>query len=285
MTPVEIVDIRHDGCDLSYVLLVDGERVPVWYRSSVPLSVERADAFVPVGLLAAMRTGMPLVLPRPISPRLLDNLPTVQDIIHAFSGGELRVTTVVGEPATAVPAAAGRGVGTFFGGGVDAFYTALQHREELTHLVNLRRFDVFEPDSPRGIAATRNAREVAAALDAQLVEVETNARDVCHRFGTRSIAWTPAMVSVALLLQDELERIEIPASDYYGSLVPWGSHPLLDPLWGTEALEIDHDGCEATRSRKVVEIADPISRCSTCVCATSNGRSGTAAGARSACAR
>jgi hypothetical protein len=46
------------------------------------------------------------------------------------------------------------------------------------------------------------------------------------------------------------------ASSYaYAQLHPWGSHPLLDPLWSTEAVEFTHDGCEAMRSEKVKAIA------------------------------
>ena len=36
---------------------------------------------------------------------------------------------------------------------------------------------------------------------------------------------------------------------------PWGSHPLLDPLWSTEDIEFTHDGCEALRSAKIKAIA------------------------------
>ena len=83
MSAVEVVDIRDDGCDLTYDLRVAGERIPIRYRSSVPLSVERADTFVPVGLLAAMRTRLPLVLPRPVSPQLLGHVQQVQlSLIH-----------------------------------------------------------------------------------------------------------------------------------------------------------------------------------------------------------
>jgi hypothetical protein len=253
--PVEIADVRPDGSNLDATLVVDDERIPIRYRASVPLSVDRADAFLPVGLLAAMRTGATLVLPGPLSPRLLEAVATLQDIIVAFSDGELRAVPVDAEPATDVPTPAGRGIGAFFGGGVDAWYTALEHADELTHLVHCQGFDAFDPASARGSAALRNAEEAADGLGTGLVVIDTNVRAVCARFGTRSIAWGPGLATVALLLQSELERIAVAASDYYGSLVPWGTHPLLDPLWSTEAIEIDHDGCESRRSEKVVRLA------------------------------
>lgn len=33
--------------------------------------------------------------------------------------------------------------------------------------------------------------------------------------------------------------------------MPWGSHPVTDPLWGTEAVEILHHGLEARRLDKL----------------------------------
>ena len=77
-------------------MLVDGERFPIWYRSSVPLSFDRCDALVPIGLLAAMRARTSLRLPGPVSARLLANLEDVQDILGAFSRGELASGQVVG---------------------------------------------------------------------------------------------------------------------------------------------------------------------------------------------
>jgi hypothetical protein len=43
---------------------------------------------------------------------------------------------------------------------------------------------------------------------------------------------------------------------FYGRIVPWSSHPLLDPLWGTEGLEFVHDGLEARRPEKVRLLAE-----------------------------
>ena len=255
MSPVEFVDIDGDDTGLSVTMLAAGERVPISYRSSTPLRLERADALVPVGLLAAMRTREPLVLPRPVSPQLLGNLPRVQDILHAFSDGELTRVPVEAEPASDVPAPAGRGQGAFFSGGVDAFYTLLKNEPDVTHLVFLQGFDVWDPASTRADVASTSARDVAARLGKELIEIETNVRAVCRRFGTRTTAWGLALTCTALLLQDQLERMLVAGTDSYATLIPWSNHPLLDPLWSTEAIEMVLDGCEATRADKVKRIA------------------------------
>jgi hypothetical protein len=58
-----------------------------------------------------------------------------------------------------------------------------------------------------------------------------------------------------MLLSGQLKTMYLPATHTYAELFPCGSHPLLDPLWSTETLEIVHDGCEATRVEKVARIA------------------------------
>jgi hypothetical protein len=63
-----------------------------------------------------------------------------------------------------------------------------------------------------------------------------------------------ALAAVALLFQDRLGKILIPPTYSYADLLPWGSHPLLDPLWSTEQTTIEHEGCEATRVEKAAYI-------------------------------
>jgi hypothetical protein len=74
------------------------------------------------------------------------------------------------------------------------------------------------------------------------------------------------MVSVALALGNMFRRVLIAASTTYDKLYPWGSHPLLDPLWSTEGLTFVHDGCEmdtidktriVARSRLVLDTLRP----------------------------
>jgi hypothetical protein len=52
-----------------------------------------------------------------------------------------------------------------------------------------------------------------------------------------------------------LERALIAATHRREQAVAWGSHPDLDPLWSTEALEIVHDGTGASRAEKAARLA------------------------------
>jgi hypothetical protein len=61
---------------------------------------------------------------------------------------------------------------------------------------------------------------------------------------------------VGHLLSRWFKKIYIPASYTYDTLFPWGTHPLLDPLWSTEGLEFVHFGCGASRAEKVTLVAE-----------------------------
>jgi hypothetical protein len=99
-------------------------------------------------------------------------------------------------------------------------------------------------------------RRAAQDLGKPLIEVETNLR----AFSDAYVGWSEeydgsALASVALLLSAELGKVYIPASFSEAFLMPWGTHPHLDPLWSTETTEIVHDGNESGRPQKVARIA------------------------------
>lgn len=201
-----------------------------------------------------MRRGLPLKVAGVVSPQLLANSGAAQDILAAFLPGKLHRTSIATEQSFA-STSVGAGVGSFFSGGVDSLHTALRRDGELSHLVFVHGFDIIESNTPRATAGIEAARRWAASKGKQLIEVETNIREVTDRFAPWIIAHGPALATTALLLQVHLSRVLVPSSFAYQYLLPWGSHPLLDPLWGTETLAIVHDGCDATRVQKVATIA------------------------------
>jgi hypothetical protein len=99
-------------------------------------------------------------------------------------------------------------------------------------------------------------RRAAEELQLPLIEIETNLRLVSDPhvlWGTQYHG--AALASVGLLVGTRFSEILIPATHSYRDLLPWGSHPLLDPLWSTEAVEFVHDGA-VPRPEKLATIAD-----------------------------
>jgi hypothetical protein len=91
--------------------------------------------------------------------------------------------------------------------------------------------------------------------------VTTNVRELSDPLVPWDAYHGSALASVGLALAGRVRTLIVPASLTFANLVPWGSHPLLDPLWSTEEVDIVHDGCEATRLDKLAAIGnDPAAR-------------------------
>ena len=189
-----------------------------------------ADGFLAAALFPAMRAGAELHVDQEVSPRLLSGIRQIQDIVHVwdrrFRLVELRAK--VREPARRAAA----GTAAFFSGGVDSFYSLVKHENEIDALIYVEGFDIRLEEERAGVvreAIRRAAREAGK----RLIEVTTDVR----KFGDPYVNWEiyhgAALAAVALLLSPQFSRIYIPASHSFLDLFPWGSHPLLDPLWST----------------------------------------------------
>ncbi len=146
--------------------------------------------------------------------------------------------------------------GCFFFGGVDSFSSVLKHCHEISSLVFVHGFDIALAETEPRAKASSALRRAAAGLGNELIEVPTNLlafSDTLVEWGVRYHG--AALASVARLLAARLRKSHVPSSRSYGTLEPLGSHPLLDPLWSTEWIELVHDGCEAKRLDKVALVS------------------------------
>jgi hypothetical protein len=227
-------------------------RFPSWCRAF--LSVDRGDPFLAALLVPAMRLGGPLSLPAPISPRLRGALPEIQAIYAAFDPRTQIIEVEVSGRNTPLAECEGvRRIGLFFSMGVDSFYSLLKNLRDhpsdertITHLISVHGFDVahdgWNPVFPPQLL--EKFTYVAEQTHTTLVPVVTNVREVGARLAPWTMMHGGAIASVALALGSAFQQVTIAASATYATLVPWGTHPLLDPLWSTETLTVVHDGCE-----------------------------------------
>src|SRR5262245_7856658 len=241
------------GCSvLTAKITVGADRHSVWYRSRASVA-HGVEPFLVASLFAAMRTGLPLRTDEPVSSLLLSNLQQVQEIFHSWD----RTLSIVPVEAPAKrdhdqPASE---VACFFSGGVDSFYSALKHLREITALIFVHGFDLPLKGTSLRAQVRESLHAAANHLKLPLLEVETNLRSLSDRYLNWNYSHGAALTSVALLFSGQLRQVYVPSSYAYAELFPWGSHPLVDRLWGTERLALIHDGCEALRMEKVVSIA------------------------------
>jgi hypothetical protein len=202
-----------------------------------------------------MRAARSLVLADSLSPRLFASQAAIQKLFQDWDNrfNAVRITAPFGEPHQASTG----GTGLFFTGGVDSFFSLLRHREEITHLIFVRGFDIKRDEQEVDGSVLPAIRAVAAQMNKTLVEVSTNIRE----FSDPIVDWAldyhgTALAAVALLLAPTLNKVYVAASHAEGDTFRWGSHLFLDPLYSTETLSLIHDGANATRVEKVAAIAD-----------------------------
>jgi len=225
----------------------------VYFATEDAQLADTPDPYVLLALLAAMKTGRPLRSVSPVAFGLQGGLAAAQDVLKSFHPYLHRVSVDIAE--RPVPDKASQ-VGCFFSGGVDSFYTLLKHRSEITSLILVHGFDFSLDERRLRTRTSEAARDVAATLGMHLIEVETNARAFTDEIGPwGDMCHGAALASVAHALTPQLSKVYIASSYTYADIFPWGSHPLLDRHWSSTAIEIVHDGCEATRVEKVKAIA------------------------------
>lgn len=150
------------------------------------------------------------------------------------------------------------GTASYFSRGVDSLFEAALDtaaRPPLTHLVFL---DGIEPRHSPAVAAGEVAQASAAAeaLGLPLAVVRTDAHALTGHARDWADVHGAVLASLATMLGGELDEVVIPSTDSYGSLVPYGSHPLLDPLLSTPSLLVRHGDLAAGRASKVAAIAE-----------------------------
>jgi len=148
-------------------------------------------------------------------------------------------------------------IGCFFTAGVDSFYTFLKNKTEITDIIFVHGYDIGLKNKKLRARVSEKLIEIAAKFEKNIIQIETNYRgfiDLYVPWG--ELGHGTALVTIGHLLSDTFDKIYIPSSYTYAELLPWGSHPILDPLWSSDGLQFVHHGCEATRVNKVKFISN-----------------------------
>lgn len=251
----------------------------LWYRlpaAAPPAEDVLGDALFTIGLPLAMASDGQLTLDAPVSPRLLEHSELLQDILLTWHPRKLRRARL--DVPARTEADAGHpdaGTVTCFTGGVDSFFSLSKRHADVSSLLFVHGLDVRLADTEFRAEISRHLGAVAARSGKTLIEGATNVRRFMsrHNLAWGLIAHGPVLASVGLLLSGQHRSMLIPASHAYTDLYPWGTHPLVDPLYSTELLTVSHDGGEATRAQKVRRLAhDPLAWDNLRVCYQRTGR-------------
>jgi hypothetical protein len=266
MKSIRVSNIRRTICEFFEISAeVDGlgqspNGSRLWFRFPAAMAswaTESAEAFVAALLPTAMVLNRRLEVQGHVSPLFRSGC---EQILHQYHVWDKRLHEVELDVATTAPACGDRfATGCFFTCGVDSFYTVLKNLQRergdgrITHLIYIRGYADCPLDNEvlfQNLA--KKLTTVASGLNLEFVPAATNLRSFTSAPAS-SWDWhaSSQLASAGLCLGGGLRRLIIPGGDTYSTLSPWGSHPLIDPLWSTESLEFRHDGCEAFRSQKL----------------------------------
>jgi hypothetical protein len=268
VTDSRLIRLR-DSCQLeAWVTLESIQSDPflLWYRFPLDyitaVSAQLNDAFVAVLLTPAMALGERLRIEGAVSGQLMQSLPRLQAIYQEWNAG-LSIISVESSGVDLSTSHDGRArrVSLFFSLGVDSFYSLLKNNRDhpgdektIDDLLFVRGLDIAIDDPKVDdlfCMSVLNAKRVADRFRKTLVVASTNLRQFTNRF----VSWGKtchgaALASIALALGEGFTEVNIASTYDWEHLMPWGSHPKLDPLWSNGKVLLTHDGNEATRLDK-----------------------------------
>ncbi len=211
---------------------------------------------LPLTLLPAMLTGEPLDISGNVSDRLLRSASEIQDIFGAWVPNTKRSDIHATRHPTPIRSSS---LALFFSGGVDSLASLIRLKDSVCELIAVHGFDVPASESATFARCLDGIQAGAEVFHKPLRVVKTNLREWSdlwfknHNSSPWSMYHGAALAAVGLALR--ASHVVVGSSYSYAQLHPWGSHPLLDPLWSTEGTDIFHDGTELTRVDKLLLIA------------------------------
>ena len=233
------------------------------------------NAFLAAAAVPAMHFGeRRLRIEGAVCPVLHDGLLTILTLFREWYGKERVIPAI--EPAGGFIATRPRTpnrAAQFFSGGIDALATLRRNRlmYPVDHPGSIRDcYNVFgmHPDDYRGSEPNparvafwdhtlRQLRGITDAANVELFQLRTNVVGVFKSGRLFSYEYHSAiMLSLAHLLTRRASDVLLASSHYLDSFGPWGSHPLIDPCYGSSAVRIHHDGIRLKRLEKVRLIAE-----------------------------
>jgi hypothetical protein len=203
-----------------------------------------------------MRRGEDVVVDAPVSPLLVRGAGRARELYRAWSPGLHATRIEVAEERESTRRSSE--IGCFFSRGVDSTYSAAVPREYPGPLARLVFIDGFEPVHDDRVRAeeVRRARAAAELVGLPLHVVSAGFLDtLLPAVGNLDDSTAPMLALAGLAVGGGLGTVIVPSSDSTETLGPFGSSPVLDPLFSTEAVSIAVDSVALGRVAKGLWLA------------------------------
>lgn len=230
---------------------------------------DRYDHWFVLGVTSAFVLGEDYSHGKPVCAELHHNMLALVRQWHAFFPTRRHIRILKADTRHYDPPVGDRTVASLFTGGIDSSFTLKKKRAEIGLLIKASfPFDNF--GSYSFLAERRRAfEEQTRRFGIPAITIGTNMLDPFPEFRDTwaNITHAAALSSIAHMFQDRISKLYISSSIPIGELIPWGSHPLTDPLLSSASVAIDHFGATYSRYQKVRGLAgdaDLLSTLSVC---------------------
>lgn len=216
------------------------------------------EALFCLGLYPASEVGAALHLEGDIDNDLMLHSDLITDLFRSW-WPSCKQVKVLAQPTHCEPAPDVGGTGLFFSGGVDSCFSLVEAQHRLTALITLIGVDVPLSDPAAVARLEAMTTSVAKAKGMTPIIIETDASTRFHPFASWIQHHGSVLAAIGYLLSDHINHVLIASSgDESTWHVPWGSHPALDPMFGSARLTIEHHGLVARYDKIARIVADDI---------------------------
>jgi hypothetical protein len=223
------------------------------------------NAFLIACAIPAMGFGEErIVLDQPISPTVKNGLERVMQTLTKWHGGKRRVIAIEAPLQTSIPSNPSRRAGCFFSGGIDALSMLrnnhLHYPQEHPRYIRdgILVYGILkgeDEEDPTFHHVLQGISAVAEDAGLNMIPIYTNAHAYIRDLDPRYKFWKyefhgAFLAAVAHALSGRLATVSISSSSDLTDLGPWGTHPLIDPLFSSEEVEIRHEDITLSRLEK-----------------------------------
>jgi hypothetical protein len=218
--------------------------------------------------LAAMHGERRIAIDAPICPRLSEGLHAVQSWWRKWGLVQTSMPRIEAQGRPERIAGQPRSLG-FFSGGVDSLHMLLRNRKlyergdsaYIEDALVIHGFDIgkrkHRPEEGHFEMTMARLAPLAATIDLRLLPCSTNLRHLPTRPGVWSyLHHGAALAAVVHAATRGPAQVFLAATFDIGHMVPWGSHPLVDPQYSSQHITLVHEGSRFSRLAKVREIAE-----------------------------
>ncbi len=244
---------------------------PIEFKSFVNV---KADPFFPVLLLPAMQNNEELIIEPELSALLLENQEKIQDIFTNWYPETFHKIDIIANRLHSNQMNSAHSA-QFFSLGVDSFHSLIKNQsEDHKYLIYMQGLElplsVYREG--QGEMVVQEMKNLEPIYNVKLIYGRTNFRNY-FSLDWASYYFGAGLSATAHSLNNGFGKVFIPSGHSYSSIMPSGSSFVTDNFWSTENLEVIHDGCETSRSGKILDFIanDPYAFHNIRVCTENKG--------------